>query len=168
MTIGPAPMMRTLSMSVRLGTLALFYHFREPVQQIADVVRSRARFGVPLETERGPVGARRALQAPVKKRDVGASQVRRERGRIDREAVVLAGDDDRAALQVLHRVVGAVMSELHLHGLGSGGEAHQLMAEADPEGRYPGVDDFADRADRVVAGLGVARTVGQEHPVWPE
>src|SRR6266487_5608296 len=99
MTIGPAPMIRMLSMSVRLGTLTLFHHFREPVEQIADVVRSRARFGVPLEAERGPVGASEALQAAVEERHVGRFQVRRERVRVDREAVVLTGDEDRAALQ---------------------------------------------------------------------
>src|SRR5258708_13219185 len=142
MTIGPAPMIRMLSMSVRLGTPALLHQFGEPVEEIADIVRAGACFGMPLEAERGPVGAREALQAPVEERHMGGLEVRRERVRIDREAVVLAGDEDRAALQVLHRVVCAVMSELHLHGLGSGGEAHQLMADPDPEGRSPATVAF--------------------------
>src|SRR5438309_10021398 len=168
MTIGPAPMMSTLLMSVRLGTAALLHHLGEAVEEIPDVVRPGARLGMPLKAERRPVGACEALQAAVEERYVGGLEVRRERVRVDREAVILAGDDDRSSLQVLHRVAGAALPALHLHGLGAGGEPHELVAEADPESRNPGVDDLADGAYRVVAGLRVARTVRQEHPVGPE
>src|SRR5258706_11339485 len=154
MTIGPAPMMSTLLMSVRLGTLALVHQSCEAIEEITDVVRPRARFGMPLETERRPVGARETLQAAVEQRHVRRFQIRRKRVRIDGEAVVLAGNDDRSARQILHRVVGAVMPELHLHGLRTGGKAHKLVAEADAERRSPGVDDFADRTDE--------RRVGKE------
>src|SRR6266699_5033046 len=151
MTMGPAPMMRTLLMSVRLGTPALLHQLCEAIEEIPDVVRPGARFGVPLEAERRPIGACEALQAAVEERYVGGLEVRRERVRVDCEAVVLAGDDDSSALQILYRMVGAVMAEFHLHGPGSRREPHKLVAEADPESRNPGVDDFADRADRVVA-----------------
>src|SRR5258707_858156 len=163
MTIGPAPMMSTLLMSVRLGTLALVHQSCEAIEEITDVVRPRARFGMPLETERRPVGARETLQAAVEQRYVRRFQIRRKRVRIDGEAVVLAGDDDRSARQILHRVVGTVMPEFHFHGLRARGETHELVAEADAERRRPGVDDFADRTDRVVAGLRVPRAVGQKH-----
>src|SRR5258706_450727 len=43
MTIGPAPMMSTLLMSVRLGTLALVHQRCEAIEEITDVVRPRAR-----------------------------------------------------------------------------------------------------------------------------
>src|SRR5262245_18444848 len=125
MTIGPAPMMSTLLMSVRLGTsaapirrtsaapirrtLALLHHLREAVEQIADVVRPRARLGVPLEAESRPVGAREPLQAAVEERDVSGPQIPGQRAGVDREAVVLAGDDDRPAVEVLHRVVRTVV-----------------------------------------------------------
>ena len=39
------------------------------------------------------------------------------------------------------------------------------MAEADAEGRRATGDEFARRFDRVVAGLGIARTVGEEDAV---
>src|SRR5712691_13469187 len=100
MTIGPAPMIRMLLMSVRLGTASLLHQFGKSVEQIAHVMRAGARFGVPMVAERGPVGASEALQAAVEERHVGGLEVRRERVRIDREAVVLAGDEDRAALQI--------------------------------------------------------------------
>src|SRR5256885_13746805 len=168
MTIGPAPMISTLLMSVRLGTAALLHHRCEAVEEIADVVRPGACLGVSLEAERRPVGARETLEASVEERYVGGLEVRRERVRIDREAVILAGDDDRSLLQILHRVVRAMMPELHLHGPRPGCEPHELVAEADPESRNTGVDDLPDGAYGVVAGLGVARTVRQEHPVGRE
>src|SRR5438874_1859560 len=165
MTIGPAPMMSTLLMSVRLGTPALLHHPCEAIEEISDVVRPGARFGMPLEAERRTVGASETLQAAVEERNMGGLEVRREGVRVDREAVVLAGDDHRPALQIFHRVVGAVMAELHLDGLRARGEPHELVAEADPEGRNPGVDDLADRAYGIVAGLRIARAGRQKHPV---
>src|SRR6266545_4538960 len=168
MTMGPAPMMSTLLMSLRLGTRPLLHQLCEAIEKIPDVVRPGARFGMSLEAERRPIGVCEALQAAVEERNVGGLEVRRERVRVDCEAVVLAGNDDRSAVQVLHRVVGPVMPEFHLHGLRAGGEPHELVAEADPEGRKPGADDFADRADGVIAGLGIARTVRQKHPVGLE
>src|SRR2546427_2488557 len=150
MTMGPAPMMSTLLMSVRLGTPALLHHLYEAIEEIPDVVRPRTGFGVPLEAKRRPVGACEALQAAIEEGYVGGLEVRRERVRVDREAVVLAGDDDRSPFQVFHRVVCAVMPELHLHGPGSRCESHKLVAQADPESRNPSVDDLADGAYGVV------------------
>src|SRR6267378_5992589 len=128
-------MMRTLLMSVRLGTLALLHQLGEAIEQVADIVRPGARLGVPLKAERRPVGARETLKTAVEERNVSGSQIFRKRAGVDREAVVLAGDDDRPVVQVLHRVVGAVMPELHLHGLRARSEAHELVAQADAEGR---------------------------------
>src|ERR1041384_6380327 len=60
----------------------------------------------------------------------------------------------------------AVVAELHLQRLRPRGEAHQLVAEADAEHREARrVEDLADRLDRVVARLGVARTVREKHAV---
>jgi hypothetical protein len=43
--------------------------------------------------------------------------------------------DTRPVLQVLHRMVRAVVAELHLEGLRAGGQRHDLVAQADAEGR---------------------------------
>jgi hypothetical protein len=137
----------------------------EAVEQVADVVRPGRGLGVALEAERRLVDVRQALQRAVEQRDVGRPERRRQRLRIDREAVVLAGDRDPAAVEVLHRMVGAVVSELHLVGAGAAGQRHDLVAEADAEGRHAAVDAFAGGGDRVVAGLGIARAVGEEHAV---
>src|SRR5256885_4681311 len=158
MTMGPAPMMSTLLTSVRLGTRSLLHQLCEAIEEVPDVVRPGARFGMPLEAERRPIGARETLQAAVEERNVGGLEVRRERVRVDREPVVLAGNDDRSALQIFHRVVGAVVPELHLQGLRPGSEPHALVAEADPEHGSPGGDDLANRAYRVRAWFGSPRT----------
>ncbi len=87
---------------------------------------------------------------------------------VDREAVVLAGDQHVAAGKFLHRVVCAVVAELHLDGSRAAREPEQLMAEADAENRNVGIQEFADCGDRVVARLRVAGTVGQEDAVGIE
>ena len=84
-----------------------------------------------------------------------------------RKAVVLAGDADAACVQVFHRVVGAVMAVGHLERLGTRGQGHDLVAQADAEGGHAAGDDLARGGDRVVARLGVAGAVGQEHAIWP-
>jgi hypothetical protein len=68
--------------------------------------------------------------------------------------VVLAGDQHLARVLVQHRVVRAVMAELHLERAAAGCEAEQLVAEADAERRRAGRNDLADRFDGVLAGLG--------------
>jgi hypothetical protein len=51
----------------------------------------------------------------------------RQRSSIHREAMVLAGDHHAAGVQVLHRMVRAVVAELHLDGARAGGKAEQLV-----------------------------------------
>src|SRR5258706_12879419 len=114
MTMGPAPMMSTLLISVRLGTRPLLHQLCEAIEEIADVVRPGARLGMPLEAERRPIGARKALQAAVEERYMSGLEVRGKRSRVDCEAVGLAGDDDRSPLHILHRVVCAGIPQLHL------------------------------------------------------
>src|SRR5450759_5545093 len=106
MMIGPAPMIRMLRMSVRFGIrdrpprtrerprksgtkqylcvlggscFFVFHQLHEAVEQVTDVVRAGACLGMALEAERGPVGARHALQAALKQRYVGRPQSGRQR-----------------------------------------------------------------------------------------
>src|SRR6267143_7079020 len=157
MTIGPAPMIKMLLRSLRFG---IAHQLGEAVEEVTDVVRPRARLGMPLEAERRPVGPRQSLEGTVEEGDMRRPQVRLKRRRIDGEAVVLAGDHDLPAVEVLHRVVRAVVAELYLERLRARREAHQLVPEADAEHRRLGrVEDLADRLDGVVAGLGIAGSV---------
>src|SRR5450759_5675598 len=129
-------------------------------------MRPRACFGVALKAERRTVGARKALQRAIEQRHVSNAHIRRQGCTIDREAVILAGDHHAPSVEILHRMVGAVMAEFHLDGARTARKPEQLVAEADAENRYAGSEQFADRADRVIARLGIAGTVRQENPVW--
>ena len=82
----------------------------------------------------------------------------------DGEAVVLGGDVDPAARQLLDRVVGAAVAEGELEGVEADRPAEQLVAEADAEDRLL-ADQLADGADDVVERGGVAGAVGEEDEV---
>ena len=144
------------------GVLAGLELLDEAVEEIVDVVRAGARLRVALEAERRSVHEAETLQAAVEEGHVGHFRVGGKGRRIDREAVVLARDQHASRFNVLHRMVRAVVAELHLHRLRARRQRQQLMAEADAEDRQPGIEQLADGADRVVAGLGIARSVRQE------
>ncbi|MCW0450790.1 hypothetical protein NB706_003624 [Xanthomonas sacchari] len=96
---------------------------------------------------------------------MGDAHVGRQRRLVHRETVVLRGDHHPAAVQILHRMVGAVVAVAHLQGLRAGGQRQQLVAQADAEGRDLARQQFLDRGDRIVARRRVAGAVGQEHAV---
>src|SRR6185436_4670045 len=166
MTMGPAPMISTLWMSVRLGMAFLTMrallpdHLHEAVEQVVHIMRTGARLRMALEAESRLVGAFEPLQAAVEQRNVRDPDVCWQRVCVHREAMVLAGDHHPPAVQVLHRMVGAVVAKLHLHRLCTARQSEQLVPEADAEGGNAGIQKLADGRDRIIAGLGIARTVG--------
>ena len=151
-------------MSVRLGMLGYCVLASSIMLRRSGRTGSRCRAGPGLASGwPWKQNAGRSVRASpcsdaVEQRDVRRRAVRGQRRRIHGEAVVLAGDHHAAGVEILHRMVGAVVAELHLHGLRAGGEAQQLVAEADAEHRHAAcVEDLADRLDRVVARLRIAR-----------
>src|SRR4030065_2970177 len=132
MTMGPAPMMRMLLRSVRLGMVG--HHLNKSVEQIAHVMSAGTGFRMPLKAERRRVSARDALQRAVEQRNVGAAQIGGQGRRIHRKTVILTGDRHPTAVEVLDRMVGAVVAELHLDGPGARGEGQQLGGGASGEG----------------------------------
>ena len=82
-------------------------------------MRTGTGFRVSLKTERRAIGTCDALQGTVKQRTVGRDERVWQSVIIDGEAVVLTGNHDLLASQLLHRVVGAVMAEFHLDGTGA-------------------------------------------------
>ena len=63
-----------------------------------------------------------------------------------REAMVLRCDEDLVVAQISHRMVSTAMTVRQLRGPASVGEPHQLVAEADPKRREPGIRQVADRS----------------------
>src|SRR5688572_27588285 len=83
---------------------------------------------------------------------------------INRKAVILAGDQHTTGGEFLYRVIGPVMSELHLYRLGIASQSEQLMSEADAEHRDIGFEKLLDRLNRIRAGLRVTGSVGEKNP----
>src|SRR4051812_15642373 len=108
MTIGPAPMIRMLLRSLRFG---IVHQLREAIEQITDVMRAGAGLGMTLETKRRPIHSAQALEGTVEQRNMRRPQILAQRGRVDCEAMVLAGDHYPSGIQVLHRMVGAMVAE---------------------------------------------------------
>ena len=102
-----------------------------------------ASFGVPLKTECGAVGAGDTLQAAVEKRTMSCLEIRRQRIFIHRKPVILAGNKDSTGFDVLHGMVRAMMTELHLDGFGATGQRQQLVPQTDTENRHIVLQHFS-------------------------
>src|SRR5581483_12239517 len=100
---------------------------------MCDIMRPGTRLRMTLEAERRAIGQREALQRAIEQRDMRYARVGRQRIGIDGEAVVLRSDQHAAGIEILHRMIGAVMAEWHLARLRAQREPHQLVAEADAE-----------------------------------
>src|SRR5450759_2636584 len=85
---------------------------------------------------------------------MGGAQVGGQRFFIHRKAVVLAGDADAAGIQILDRMVGAVVTKLHLEGLATTGQRHDLVSQTNAKGGNTGFDQLTHGGNRVVAGWG--------------
>src|SRR5579862_3140207 len=186
MMIGPAPMIRMLWMSVRLGTLSAHrrllaaqgfvgdpqlrlqppqHQVIEAFEQRAQLVRTGTRLRMALEAERGTVLKRDALQRPIEQRAMRRAHAFRERCLVDREPVVLTGNEDAAGIEFLHGMVRAMVAEFHLHGASASGESEDLMSETDAEHRQIRLEKGARRRDGVVTRLRVTGSVGEKYAV---
>jgi hypothetical protein len=97
--------------------------------------------------------------------DVGDVDLVGQRGCIDAEVVVLAGDLHRPGRQSAHRMVGTVVAEGQLVGGGTERTGEQLMTEADAEHRHSPLEQRRDVGGSRGHHLRVARTVAEEHSV---
>src|ERR1700680_2581790 len=78
--------------------------------------------------------------------------------------MVVRRDFDLASLQLLHRMIPAVMSKLQLESLAAERNPDKLMPQADAENRLPS-HKSADRIHRVRAGLRIAWPVRQKNSI---
>ena len=163
MMMGPAPMMRMLSRSVRFGiSLPRISASRRCGRASWPAVRLTIRYmkcsnssrrscgpglasGCPWKLKAGRSVRSRPCSEPSNSERWVARSVARQGRLVDREAMVLARDQHAAGVEFRHRVIGAVMAELHLHGLRAAREPEQLVAEADAEHRDVGRQESRDR-----------------------
>ena len=88
-----------------------------------------------LHAERGEFLVTDALDGVVVQVDVADFHIRREGRFLDGIVVVLARDFHSAGLQVLYRMVAAVMAELEFGNLRAECKTQELVAEADAHQR---------------------------------
>jgi hypothetical protein len=153
-------MIRMLWMSLRLGMSGVTFSLRpsqphEAVEEVARCRGARGCIGVPLEAEARPVRAGQALDRASRTatRASRAGCQGSEAGSTAKPWFWLV-ISTCCVSRSFDRVVRAMVAELHLDRARSRGEAHDLVAQADAEGRHASVDQLARRGDRVAAGLG--------------
>src|ERR1700722_17871244 len=78
--------------------------------------------------------------------------------------MVMCRDLDLAGLQLLYRMIPAVVPELQLEGLPAERDSGQLMPQANSKNRLP-TEEPSDRIHRVGARFGIARPIRQKNPV---
>ena len=119
----------------------------EAIEQVGEIVRTRSSpRDAPWKLNAGLSVSAIPCRLPSNS-DTCVTRTLAGKRRHDRpgEAVVLTGDQDLPGVLVEHRVVGAMMAELHLHGLAPVAEPEQLVPEADAEGRRCRRRGIADR-----------------------
>ena len=105
------------------------------------------------------------LADPVVEVDVGDRGDRRHVVGGHREVVVLAGDLDPAGGHLLHRMVGAVVSEGQLDRRAAEGRGQQLMAQADAEHGNRRAEQPGDDVRGCVDARWIPWSVGEEDAV---
>ena len=124
--------------------------------------------GVVLHGEHRPALDLQALERAVEERRVGLDHAGGQGLPVDDEAVVLAGDRHPAGFQVLDRMVGAPVPEVHLEGPGAQRQGQNLVAQADAEHGQAAGQQSVNHGHRVFPGRRrVAGAVGEEYAVRP-
>src|SRR6476659_1740975 len=78
----------------------------------------------------------------------------RQRVGIDREVVIVRRDLDLAGIELFHRMIAAVMSELQLESFAAERKAGELMSEADAEDGLA-AHEASDVIDGISTRLGI-------------
>src|SRR4029077_12672937 len=115
MTMGPAPMIRMLSISVRLGISA--HQPDEMLEQVMAVLWTGARLWVVLHREDRLADDPKPFVALIEERAMSRFNTFGQAFRVDDKTMILAGDLNLASPQILDRVVGATMTPFHFAGL---------------------------------------------------
>src|SRR5215472_17133362 len=166
MTIGPAPMIRMLSMSVRLGILG--HQPDKTLEQVMAVLRTRARLRVILHVEHRLADYPQSLVAVVEEREMRRLDILRQAFRVNDKPMVLAGDLDLAGLQILDRMIRSSVTARHLAGSAAERQCQHLVTETYAEDRFPRIQQVVQHGHRVGASRRwISGTIRQENAVGP-
>src|SRR4051812_41351825 len=127
-TRGPSPLGMTALSGSRFEFL---HHLDEILKQIMRIMRSRRSLGVILHAEQWHVAMAQAFQRVVVQVDVRQFHLAlRQRVRINGKVMVVGGDLDLAALQLLYRMIPTMVAEFKLEGFSAKRQAGELMSQA--------------------------------------
>src|ERR1700746_3322210 len=115
MTMGPGPMIRMLSISVRLGISA--HQPDEMLEQVMAVLWTGACLWVVLHREDRLAHDPKPFVALIKRGKMGRLNTFGQAFRVDDKTMILAGDLHLASPQILDWVIGTTMAAFHFAGL---------------------------------------------------
>jgi hypothetical protein len=98
------------------------HHLYESIKQVFAVLRTGAGFRVALEAKSRNIRTRHTLNSAIEKRFMSAPKIGRQIVSVDGEPVILTGNHDYASRKILYRMISAMMSVGHFHGLGTTGK----------------------------------------------
>src|SRR5579872_7399719 len=143
----------------------LLHHLHKILEQIMRVMRPRRGLRVILHAEQRQISMAQPFQRLVVQVDVRQFNfILRQRIRIHREIMVVRRDLDLAGLQLLHRMVPTVMSELKLECFPTQRDAGELMSETYPKDRVPS-QQSPNRIDRIGTRLRIAGAIGEKYSI---
>ena len=127
-------------------------------------MRAGSSLGVILHGKDGIGGRANAFHGPVVEIDMGDLHVGGEGFPISGKAVVLRGDGNPSAAEILDWLVSTAMPEFQFEGLPAKGVGKDLMAETNAEDRFfP--NEFPDLGMDIVECFRVTGSVGQEDSI---
>src|SRR5207249_11594843 len=122
-------------------------------------MRSGRSFRMILNAENRLALVSHAFDGPVVQIDAIDRNIGRQRGWIDREAMVLRSDFNFAGLQVLHRLVRAAMAEFQFEWLAAKCLPENLVPQTDTENRNAAPDQLTDRFHGIAERRRIAGTI---------
>src|SRR5271165_3184904 len=129
------------------------------------VVRAGRGFRVILHAEQRQIAVAQAFERVVVQIDVGEFDFAvRERIGVDGEVVIVCRDLDLPRLQLLYRMIPAMVAELQLESFAAQRDASELMSQANSEDRHSPYQ-AADRIDSISTRLRIAWAIRQENSV---
>src|SRR5580704_12726648 len=143
----------------------LLHHLHKILKQIMRVMRPRRSLGVILHAEERQVLVPQAFESLIVQVDVREFYFAlRQRIGIDGEVVVVCCDFNLPGLQLFHRMIPAVMSELQLESFSAESDAGKLMSQTNSKD-WLATHQAPNRIHRVGAGLGVAGAIREKYSI---
>src|SRR5262249_40631108 len=116
----------------------LLHHPHKILEQIMRIMRPRRRFRVILHAKQRQIPVPHPFQRVVVQIDVGKVDFTLRKGvGINREVMIVRSDLDLARVQLLYRMIAAVVPELELEGFSAQRESGQLVSQANSEDGLP-------------------------------